>query len=187
MKEFFNLLSSIHELSLGLQQNLLQSLKTQDLERKGFLLTEGELCKSIYYIEKGLLRCFYTTNSQEVCSWFMKEGDLIISVPSFFPQKPSYESIQALEDCSLLCLGYDELQKMYWNFLELNFVARVLTEKYYVLAEERLYSLRKHSAPERYAFLREKYPELIQRVPSKYLASYLGISEETLSRIKSKI
>ena len=117
----------------------------------------------------------------------MKEGDLIISVESFFNQRPSYESIQVLEDCNLLCVSYYELQHMYKKFYELNYIARVLTEKYYALSEQRLYSLRMQRARDRYKFLLDNFAELIQRVPSKYLASYLSISEETLSRIKSKI
>lgn len=117
----------------------------------------------------------------------MKEGDLIISVESFFQQKPSYESIQVLEDCTLIGIKYDELQEMYSRFPEMNFIARVLTEKYYTLSEQRLYSIRMLRAPERYKFLIDNFPVLIQRVPSKYLSSYLSVSEETLSRIKSKI
>ncbi len=187
MKEFFEILSSIHPLSAALQQHLSTALKTVTIERKNFLLQEGEICKSICFIEKGLVRCFYNRHSKEVSSWFMREGDLIISVESFFQQKPSYESIQALENCTLLCIQYDELQYMYKTFYEMNFIARVLTEKYYTLSEQRLYSLRMQRAPERYKFLIENFSELIKRVPSKYLSSYLSISEETLSRIKSKI
>ncbi len=187
MKEFFEILSSIHPLSAALQQHLSTVLKSVTIERKNFLLQEGEICKSICYIEKGLVRCFYNRHSKEVSSWFMREGDLIISVESFFQQKPSYESIQALEDCTLICIQYDELQDMYKTFYEMNFIARVFTEKYYTLSEQRLYSLRMQRAPERYKFLMDNFSELIKRVPSKYLSSYLSISEETLSRIKSKI
>lgn len=187
MKEFFDILNSIHSLSPALQQYLSTVLKSVTIERKNFILKEGEICKSLFYIEKGLIRCFYNINSKEVSSWFMKEGDLITSVESFFRQKPSYESIQVLEDCSLIGIQYDELQHMYHHFPEMNFIARVLTEKYYTLSEQRLYSIRMLRASERYKFLIDNFPELIQRVPSKYLSSYLSISEETLSRIKSKI
>jgi CRP-like cAMP-binding protein len=187
MKEFFELLNSIHPLTAELQEHLLGVLEMTTLKKKDFLLLEGQVCKKICYIQKGLIRCFYNINSEEVCSWFMTERNLIISVESFFSQKPSYESIQALEDCTLISLGYDKLQHIYKTYPELNFVARVLTEKYYVLSEQRLYSLRKKRAPERYKFLRDNFPELVQRVPSKYLSSYLSVSEETLSRIKKKI
>jgi hypothetical protein len=77
----------------------------------------------------------------EVSSWFMKEGDVIVSVESFFKQKPSYESIQALEETTVHYISYDELQFIYKNFLEFNFVARVLAEHYYTLSEQRLYSI----------------------------------------------
>jgi len=187
MEEFFELLNSIHPLSSKLKEHLAEVLKVVTIKKKDFLLQEGQICKNICYIQSGLIRCFYNINFQEVCSWFMTERNLIISVESFFSQHPSYESIQALEDCTLLCLNYDELRLMYRTFPELNFIARVLTEKYYVLSEQRLYSLRKKRAPERYKFLRDNFPELIQRVSSKYLSSYLSVSEETLSRIKSKI
>jgi hypothetical protein len=117
----------------------------------------------------------------------MKEGNLIISVESFFKQIPSYESMQLLEDCTLIGIGYDELQDMYNRFPEMNFIGRVLTEKYYTLSEQRLYSIRMLRALDRYKFVMNNFPELIQRVPSKYLSSYLSVSEETLSRIKSKM
>ena len=187
MEEFFEMLNSIHPLSEELKGHLSSVLKTITIKKKDFLLFEGQICKNICYIQKGLIRCFYNMNSEEVCSWFMTERNLIISVESFFSQKPSYESIQALEDCVLFCLNYDELQYIYKTYPELNFIARILTEKYYILSEQRLYSIRKKRAGERYKFLRDNFPELIQRVPSKYLSSYLSVSEETLSRIKSKI
>jgi len=72
----------------------------------------------------------------------MKEGDFMISVESFFNQKESYESIQALEDCEVYSASYNDVQNLYNKFPEYNFVGRVLTEKYYVLSEQRLYSLR---------------------------------------------
>ena len=117
----------------------------------------------------------------------MQEGDVIISVESFFTQRPSYESIQALEDCELQYISYDELQYTYRNFPEFNFIGRVLTEKYYTLSEQRLFSIRMQRASERYQHLRENFPELIERVASKYLASYLGVTEVTLSKIKGKV
>ena len=117
----------------------------------------------------------------------MKENDVIFSVESFLNQTPSYENIQTLEDSNLYYIEYDELQYLYNNCLEFNFIGRVLTEKYYKLSEQRLYSLRMQKANERYNFILNHFPQIILRVPSKYIASYLGISEETLSRIRASI
>ena len=111
---------------------------------------------------------------------------MAISIESFFLQKPSYESIQALEETVLHYVSYKDLQYMYRQFPEFNFIGRVLTEKYYSQSEQRLYAIRMQRADERYGYLMQNLPELIQRVPSSYIASYLGITLETLSRIKSK-
>lgn len=156
------------------------------LPKKDYLLRAGHVSRNICFIAKGLLRCFYFKDGEEVSSWFMKEGDVIISVESFFTQKESYESIQALEDSLLYYITYDELQHLYRHFPEFNFIGRVLVERYYTLSEQRLFSLRMQRSQERYEYLLQHHPELVLRVPMKNLASYLGITEETLSRIRSK-
>jgi hypothetical protein len=117
----------------------------------------------------------------------MKEGDLIVSIESFFLQQPSYECIQALEDGELFYVDYSELQHIYQAFPEFNFIGRVLTEKYYILWARQIYGLRMQNARERYDWLLQHHPELILRVPSKYLASWLGINEVTLSRLKGRV
>ena len=185
MENLITYLNSIHPLSDGANTYLIKNLKLFEIEKKQFLLKDGHVCKNIYFVNKGLLRCFYIKNDKEVNSWFMKEGDVIISVESFFTQTVSYENIQALEDSVLYFISFEELQFMYKNFLEFNFVGRILTEKYYKLSEQRLYSLRMQRASEKYRFLMSHFPQIIQRVPCKYIASYLSITEETLSRIRA--
>ena len=184
MNEFLQNLNLIYPMSPALQEYLYQKMKLVVVPKKAFLLKEGKVCKHLYFINKGLTRCFYNKEDKEVSSWFMKEGDLIISVESFFKQQPSYENIQAIEDCELFSISSDELQLIYKKFPEFNFIARVLTEKYYTMSEQRLFSLRMQRASERYALLMGQFPEIIQRVPSTFIASYLGITLETLSRIK---
>ena len=147
----------------------------------------GHVNENIYFINQGLIRCFYLIDDKEVSSWFMKEGDVMISVESFFKQSVSYESMQAVEDSVVLYITYTELQFLYENFSEFNFIGRVLTERYYTLSEVRLHSIRFKSARKKYAYLMRNHSELILRVPSKYLASYLGINEVTLSKIKGDI
>lgn len=185
MEQLLQFISSIHSLSDELKAYLFQHLKTQELPKKTMLLKAGHICRNVYFIEKGLLRCFYHKGDAEVSSWFMKEGDFIISIESFYQQKESYESIQTLEDSVLHIMGYKELQAAYRNFPEFNFVGRVLTEKYHELWAQQLYALRMQSAYERYQWLLKQHAELILRVPGKYIASYLGIEETTLSKIKN--
>ena len=178
-------LESIHPMSEGCKEHLLTILREKEIAKKELLLRAGHICQHIYFIQKGLLRCFYYRNDVEISSWFMREGDVMVSVESFFHQKTSYESIQALEDCELYYISYKELQDIYRRFPEFNFIARVLTEKYYCLSEQRLYSIRMMRATERYEYLLEQHPELLLRVPAKYIASYLGITPEMLSKIKT--
>jgi len=187
MEKLLQFLQSIHPLSNGLLQYLADNLSFKELNKKEYLLKEGQICRYIYFIESGLLRCFYIRNGMDVSSWFMKERDVIISVESFFNQKPSYESIQAIECCAVHYITYDQLQFAYKHFPEFNFTARVLTEKYYAMSEQRLYAMRMQRAPEKYAFLMKHHPELVLRVPSKFIASYLGITEVTLSALKGKL
>lgn len=185
MERLFHLLNSIMPLSGALIDQLNGTLKYRELQRKDYLLKAGHICRNIYFVDKGLLRCFYHKGDTEVSSWFMKEGDVIISIESFYQQKESYESIQALEDSSLFYITYHELNFIYKNFPEFNFIGRVLTEKYYTLWAQQLYALRMQQANERYKWLLQNHSELVLRVPAKYIASYLGIEETTLSKIKN--
>ena len=173
-------------MSDGLVLHLSQILKTKELRKRDYLLKAGHICRIICFIKIGLMRCFYIKGDNEVCSWFMKEGDVIVSIESFFEQKESYESIQALEDCTLYYIEYTELQNIYRQFPEFNFIGRVLTEKYYKLWAQQLYGLRMQPAADRYKWLLQNHPELILRIPAKYLASWLGITEVMLSKIKGK-
>lgn len=186
METLLTFVNSIHPMSSGLKEYLYRTLKKQSFSKKDLILKKGRIATNIYFIEKGLVRCFYEKNGKEVSSWFMKEGDFIISVDSFFSQKPGNETIQALEDCSVYFINYEELMYMYLHFPEFNFVGRVLTEKYYILCEQRLYSLRMQKAKERYDHLQKSNPELMQRVTAQHLASYLGVTMETLSRVKNR-
>jgi len=186
MGDIFKFLRQVFPVSDELALHPGRILKQKKIRRKTFLLKAGHVCRHIWFVQSGLFRCFYINHDAEVCSWFMKEGDVIISIESFFLQKSSFESIQALEDCEVYYIEYDELQQIYRNFPEFNVHGRVITEKYYCQSEQRLYSLRMQRAPERYAYLREYQPELLQRVASKYIASYLGLTEVTFSRIKNR-
>lgn len=186
MEKLLHFLQSVHPMSDGLTEYLITNVKYRVLHRRQFLLKAGHVSRDICFIESGLLRCFYLKDDCEVSSWFMKEHDVIVSVESFFTQRISYECIQALETTHLHCLSYSDLQYIYRTFPEFNYIGRVLTEKYYTMSEQRLYTIRMQKSGERYKQLMERHPELIMRVPSKYLASYLGVREETISRLRGR-
>ena len=186
MENLIHYLGRIHPMSAGLEQHLRGILKEKTLSKKEYLLKTGETCGFIYFIEQGLLRCFYEKEKKQICSWFMKEGDMIASIESFYDQQPSYESIQALENCRLYYISYDELQYLYKHFPEFNTTGRLLTEHYYLLWAQQLYSLRMHRAAERYEWLVANFPDLFQRVSARQLSTWIGITEVTLSNLRCR-
>src|SRR5215208_3811860 len=121
MTELLNFLNTIHPLGNDTLHYLSEKLKSLEVQKKNYILREGRICFNIYFVSKGLLRCFYNKEDKEVSSWFMSEGDVIVSVESFFNQTPSYENIQALEDCLLYYVSYQELQYAYLNYPDFNF------------------------------------------------------------------
>ncbi len=186
MKELFALLNSVYPLSALLKHYLSENLKSRRIIKKEFLVIAGETSRHIYFIRKGLLRCYYMKKDEDITSMFIKEEEIFVSASSFFYQKKSNECVQAIEDSHIWYLGYDELQYIFKHFPEANIIARKLLIKSYLLTKKQLYLIRMMPASERFKNILQLYPELVLRVPAKYLASYLGISAGTLSRIKGR-
>ena len=183
----FNFMSSIKPISDELKDVLEQKLEIIEVPKKTLLLKEGQICNHIHVVVKGLLRMYYIKDGEEICSRFMNESLMAMSVKSFYSRLPGYEYIETLEPCILARIHKDDLEYVYRTYDEFNYIARAITEQYFIRSEERLFQLRKQSAEERYLYFMDKYPELLQRVPLMYIASYLGLTLETLSRIRKKI
>ena len=188
-KEMIDFLHSIYPLPELLREQLKMKVQYRKLEKGEFLLQAGEVCGHIYFISKGLLRCYYLTgkdNEEEVSTWFMEEADACVSIDSFYDQVESYEFIHALEATEVFYISYEELEAAYMDYIDFNVVGRILTLKYLKEWARQLRGIRKLSATERYLALEEREPELVLRVPGMYLASYLDMASETLSRIRGK-
>ena len=169
------------------QKRVNEEVITETFRRKHLLLQPGETARRLYFIRHGFLRAYFIdSNGKECTTWFMGKGDLMISVYSFFTQKPAYEYIEVLEDCKLQSLTWNQLNSYYADFEEGNLLGRIVTQKYYLLSEERALFLRTQTPENRYEMLIEKYPDIEQQTTQSNIASYLGISRETLSRIHRK-
>lgn len=182
------LFNHIHPVSSGLSNAIREHTKIECFKKKDHLLRLNETNRRICFIVKGAVRTYYIDkDGHDITSWLLFEGDLAISVYSFFSQCPSFEAIEAIEDCCMLSLSYEKLSRLYLEFLELNYIGRRLTEQYYIRSEEKANALRILNARERYLDLLQKYPLVLTRVPLGYIASYLGITQSTLSRVRAGI
>ena len=187
LNDFLRYINTIYPVDEALQNNLIQRTEIVEVPKKTQLLREGQRPDYVWMVLSGMLRAYYIKDGLEICSSFMQEQHLVVSVNGFYSRQPGYEYIETLEDTVLARIHYDALQQLYREHLEFNFIVRVLTERYTMLGEERLFLLRKQTAEERYSHILNHEPELLQRVPLKYIASFLGMNLETLSRIRKKI
>lgn len=151
------------------------------------LLKAGNICEYMYFIKKGALRSYIKNGKKEITTWITAENGMITSIRGFHLQQPSLENIQAIEDCELVGGAYTDLKYAYDHFIEMNVVGRRLLESYYIDADERAYILRLPKAELKYQHFIETHSHLANRIPLKYIASFLGITIETLSRIRSKL
>ena len=176
-------LALMHPLSEAIAERLRLILKREEYKKKSFLLEEGQVSNRVYFIEKGLVRVYYLKEGSEICSGLLCEGGVVIAVASFFNRTRSGEYIQALEDLSVYYITFEELETLYRDMPEFNAVGRKLITAYYVKSEERNFMLRRQTAPEKIAYFQQHFGHLQARVPRKDIASYLGVTLETLSRL----
>ncbi len=187
LQSLMQFLNSFYPLNEQLAETIEKNLEVIEVPKQTLLLKDGERCDYVFVVLKGIARMYYLKDGEEVCSRFSEENQMILSVKSFFARVPGYEYIETIENCTIARIHHDNLQKIYREFIEFNFVARIITEQYFMRSEDRLYLLRRQSAEERYVYLTEHHASLVLRVPLKYIASYLGINMETLSRIRKKL
>jgi CRP-like cAMP-binding protein len=183
---FLNYIQSIIPVSENLKEAFHNITLYKTVKKGQLVIRAGEYCHDIYFVESGLLRGYYFLEEREVTNWFAREGELATSFYSFVTKGPSAETIEALEDCELVQVPFARLQQLYIDFPETERLGRILTESYYIKLEGRLLGLQFTSAKERYDKLLQNNHQLVQRAPLGQIASYLGITQETLSRIRAK-
>ncbi len=185
--QMIDIFSRIHPLTEEFIHDLSMELEVIQIPKKTKWVSYGEICRYALFLEEGLLYSSYEETKYTVTSWFMKENEFVISVESFLRQKPSKETITAIEDCVAVGLKYENMKRLIQDHPCFHIVYTNLIEHYYILSEERTFNLRKREATDRYRFLLEYHGEIVQRVPLHLIASYLCINMETLSRIRRKI
>lgn len=183
-----NKLLAIQPLSSDVIADIHLKTKKLSIPKKANLLLPGNACNHVYFIKSGSLRSYYLDlDGQERISWILIENDVVVSVNSFFTGNPSTEYIEAIEDCELLSLSKADLEQIYIDHPEFNYIGRKLIEAYYVRSEDQAISLRTLNAKARYEKFMSQEGYLVNRIPLGYIASYLGMSQETLSRVRKQV
>ena len=182
-----NYIQSYFDVVAKEQLDLIASkFKQEELQRNDYFLKEGDVCNKLSFIASGSIRIFNFNDKKEITQWISTPGFFITELSSFLFDKSSRWNMQALNDVSLytiykkdyLALGKELPQ---WHEIEKYFIAKCFT-----IVEDRVYSFLSMSAEERYQQFFEHHKELFQQVPLQYIASMLGMSAETLSRIRGK-
>lgn len=167
--------------------SVLASISVEKVFKKGdYLLREGDVCKKSCFIEKGIARKYYLNDGREITTELYFEDDVAVSFDSYCMQKPSNEFIQALTDISISQTDFISFQEAKLSFPELLELDLMMTEYYAMWLENRLFQFHTMDAASRYHTLVNDHPHIAQHIPLTFIASYLGITIETLSRIRAK-
>ncbi|MBO9202087.1 MULTISPECIES: Crp/Fnr family transcriptional regulator [Niastella] len=187
MEELLTMLNSIYPLSEELKNHLIQILQRRLLQEGEYLLKPGRICEHVYFVKKGLLRSYeMDENKKEINTWFMSQGDVVFAIDSFLDQTPSTEFIQALQNTTVYYITFKELENTFRDHITFNFNGRVLTNKYYKLSLQREKMMRIPEATDRFNYLVKHFPNLLNVVQDKHLASFLRISPVTISRLRAQ-
>ncbi len=181
------ILNYFHPVSEGIVKFLKEHAYAVFFNRGELLLEEGQVCEHIYFIRKGVVRGFIKDGKKDITTWITAEGEMVSSILSFERKGSSIENMQAIEDCEMLALTLVDLEKLYEQFPEFNIVSRKLLQQYYSDAEGRAFIARLTNAETRYKQFLTRYSHFANRIPLTYIASFLGMTLETLSRVRRKL
>ncbi len=155
--------------------------------KKGSLfLSEGDVCKQVGFICSGLVRYYINDGGEDKTYYFSREKEFVCNYESFVPQHPSRQNIQALEDCTMLVISYNDLQSFYSNLKHGDRFGRLVIEQVFIRTLQELNSFYTDPADLRYRKFLCEHPDLQQRIPQYYIASFVGVKPQSLSRIRKK-
>ncbi|AZA74302.1 Crp/Fnr family transcriptional regulator [Chryseobacterium indoltheticum] len=181
------ILDKIYPLSESSKLILKNHIVELSFPKNKILISADKIEKDFYFIKKGIARTFVYTDGDETTFSFGKEGDTIISMKSYIANQKGYENVELLEDCLVYKLNTQDIRKLYTENIEIANWGIKFAENELMKAEDRLLTRQFGTATNRYEILLKNYPNLLQRVQLGYIASYLGITQVSLSRIRANI
>ncbi|KAA0990476.1 Crp/Fnr family transcriptional regulator [Dyadobacter aurulentus] len=187
--ELFRRLSDIGTFTKSAASVLTNMLKTVKVPKGKLLLIEGERCEKLWFINSGLTHGYYSYtmkgNFIQITEWFAKENELFTCFESFINDVPAQQSIETLEPSELTYITRQDLNRLYDEHPEISGLARVLYEQYLLTSRQKLREMKLHSANDRLKDFYDHSRGLFLRAPQRFIASYLGITPNYVSRLKS--
>lgn len=180
-------IQQIYPLPAAILQELTSLLTAERFPKNHVLFREGRIEQKLYFIEKGIARAYCYREDKEITFWFGAEGAVVFSYNSYASDKPGYETVELLEESVLYSISHTAIRHLFDTHIELANWGRKLAEYELIKTESCFIGLQFQPATERYRNLLESNPELIQRVQLGHIASYLGVTQVTLSRIRAEM
>lgn len=178
-------IQSLYPLSEEAIQLLTSHFELVEFPKGYHLFKEGRKGSHVYFIERGIARAYSRPENREMTYWFGTEGDIALSYYSYVADKPGYESVELLEDSILYSISHDDLQTLFSTNIEIANWGRKFAEYELIRTEKNFMTQQSLPAAVRYQLLLEQNPQLLRRVQLGYIASYLGVTQVTLSRIRA--
>jgi CRP-like cAMP-binding protein len=168
-------------------QEIMQLFEEKEVEKNELLLREGQVSNDYYFLEEGFMRAFvYDLDGKDVTTSFYPPGTVVVEVSSFFNRIPSRENIQALADCKGQFITYEQLNHLFHAYPEFREFGRSILVRILTALKNRTLSMITETAEQRYEHLLKSNPDIFQNVPLKHIASFLGITDTSLSRIRKE-
>lgn len=158
-----------------------------ELSKGEFLLTEGNVCRCVWFLSKGVARVFLRKDGNEITRYFFYPGELIDAYCSSCRQVPSEVNIQLIQDATVYSISRNRLKCLAMSFPLISEIEKLIVECHTIWLEKRVYNIQYSNATEQYLHMLQCQIPIIRDVPVTYIASYLGVSLETLSRIRRKV
>jgi CRP-like cAMP-binding protein len=168
-------------------EEIANKFKRKEVKKNNYVFRQGDTCKDFVFVDKGCLRLYYVKDGIEISVWFAFQPSSAIEVYSFISEKPSNHFLQAIEDSEVLYLPKTELKKLYQYQPKMQEMMRNFWEAVLLDLISRFTALETDSAEKRYLDLLNKQPDYVEAIPQKYLASFIGVTPTSLSRIRKKI
>ncbi len=165
--------------------DILSHFEKEYVQKNQVLIKEGQVCNKLYFVEQGIGRSYYLKkDGKEVTQWFFGVGNFMSSADSFFQQSPSFYYLEILEDSILYSISKVKMDLLLAKYHKMEKFIRLLSIEMFTKIVHKLNAVQFQTAKERYNYMLSEFPDISHRVPLGYIASYLGMTQETLSRIR---